>query len=102
MPPQKPKINPFERPPLFIYTKSMAHTPTPSLATFHFHNLHPQICIGTASDRYAGSIGEIYSEDRYTGRITKRTRIIAWKTFIEEVLPIDSVEEYFDQHNNLY
>jgi uncharacterized protein YecE (DUF72 family) len=51
--------------------------------------------MGTASDRYAGWIGQIYSQDRYQGRITKRTKIISGKTFVEEVLPVDSVEEYF-------
>ena len=63
---------------------------------FHFRNLHPQILIGTASDRYAGWLGQIYSQDRYQGHITKRTKIIAGKSFIEEVLPVDSVEEYFE------
>ena len=66
------------------------------LDKFHFRNLHPQIFIGTASDRYAGWLGQIYSQDRYQGRITKRTKIIAGKSFIEEVLPVDSVEEYFE------
>src|SRR5208337_1738756 len=41
-------------------------------------------------------IGQIYSKDRYTGRITKRTKIIAGQNFIEEVLPVDSVGEYFE------
>jgi uncharacterized protein YecE (DUF72 family) len=65
------------------------------LETFKFRSLHPQILIGTASDRYAGWIGQIYSPDRYQGRITKRTKVIAGKSFIEEVLPVDSVKEYF-------
>ena len=39
------------------------------LKSFHFRNLHPQIFIGTASDRYAGWIGQIYSADKYEGRI---------------------------------
>ena len=65
------------------------------LETFHFRNLHSQILIGTASDRYAGWLNQIYSRDRYQDRITKRTKIIAGKSFIEEVLPVDSVEEYF-------
>ena len=30
------------------------------------------------------------------GRITKRTKIIGGKSFTEEVLPVDSVEEYFE------
>src|SRR5665647_1422748 len=66
------------------------------LDIFNFRNLHPQILIGTASDRYAGWIGQIYSQDRYQGRITKRTKIISGKSFIEEVLPVDSGEEYFE------
>lgn len=66
-----------------------------NLKTFRFREIHPQVCIGTASDRYAGWIGQIYSQDRYAGRITKRTKIVGGNTFVEEVLPVDSVEEYF-------
>jgi uncharacterized protein YecE (DUF72 family) len=66
------------------------------LDKFYFRNLHPQVLIGTASDRYAGWIGQIYSPDRYQGHITKRTKTIGGKSFIEEVLPVDSVEEYFE------
>ena len=69
--------------------------------TFHFRNLHPRIFLGTASDRYAGWIGQIYSQDRYEGRITKRTKAIAGKNFSEEVLPVDSVEEYFEHFSVL-
>jgi uncharacterized protein YecE (DUF72 family) len=74
----------------------MSPTPEPNPQTFHFRSLHPQILIGTASDRYSGWIGQIYSQDRYQGRITKRTKIIGGKTFIEQVLPVDSVQEYFE------
>jgi uncharacterized protein YecE (DUF72 family) len=70
--------------------------PNPHPETFRFRNLHPQLCIGTASDRYAGWIGQIYSQDRYKGRITRRTKVIAGKSFTEVVLPVDSVGEYFD------
>jgi uncharacterized protein YecE (DUF72 family) len=72
-----------------------------NLETFYFRNIHPLISIGTASDRYAGWIGQIYSQDRYEGRITKRTKIISGKTFVEEVLPVDSVEEYFEHFSVL-
>jgi len=68
---------------------------------FYFRNLHPQVFLGTASDRYAGWLGQIYSQERYRGRITKRTKIIAGKSFIEEVLPVDSVEEYFEHFSIL-
>jgi len=66
------------------------------LETFNFRNLHPEILLGSASDRYAGWLGQIYSQDRYQGHITKRTKLIAGKSFLEEVLPVDSVEEYFE------
>ena len=71
------------------------------LQTFLFRNLHPQILIGTASDRYDGWLGQIYSPERYQGRITKRTKVIAGKSFTEEVLPVDSMEEYFSHFSVL-
>ena len=73
----------------------MSQRPEANLESFHFRSLHPRVFIGTASDRYAGWLGQIYSQDRYHGRITKRTKTIAGKSFIEEMLPVDSVEEYF-------
>jgi len=63
---------------------------------FDFRHLHPLIRIGTASDRYAGWLGQIYSEERYQGRITRRNKVIGDKPLVEEVLPVDSVEEYFE------
>jgi uncharacterized protein YecE (DUF72 family) len=73
----------------------MPQSPQANPESFQFRNLHSQVFIGTASDRYAGWLEQIYSPDRYHDRITKRTKIIAGKSFIEEVLPVDSVEEYF-------
>ena len=74
----------------------MSQSPKTLLETFHFRKIHPLIAFGTASDRYAGWIGQIYSQDRYAGRITQRSKIIGGRTFVEEVLPVDSVEEYFE------
>jgi uncharacterized protein YecE (DUF72 family) len=71
------------------------------LETFHFRDLHPKIYMGTTSDRYAGWIGQIYSQDRYVGRITRRTNVVGGKKFVEEVLPVDSVQEYFDHFRGL-
>lgn len=68
----------------------------PDLNRFHFRDIHPDIYLGTTSDRYAGWIGQIYSPERYAGRINRRTHAIGGKPFIEEVLPADSVEEYFE------
>ncbi|MFC2156742.1 DUF72 domain-containing protein [Acidobacteriota bacterium] len=67
------------------------------LGDFHFRNIHPDIFLGTCSDRYAGWIGQVYNQERYGGRINSRTRVLAGKTYYEEVLPVDSVIEYF-QH----
>jgi len=64
---------------------------------FQFRNLHPKISIGTASDRYAGWIGQIYSRDRYENKIKSRSKKLAGKSFQEDVLLVESVEEYF-QH----
>jgi uncharacterized protein YecE (DUF72 family) len=63
---------------------------------FRFRNLHPNVHIGMASDRYAGWIGQVYSEERYKGQITHRTHTVGGKAFVEEVLPVESVEEYFE------
>ena len=64
--------------------------------SFLFRGLHPRIFMGTASDRYAGWIGQIYSRERYEKRVSRRSRKLAGRSFIEEMLPVDSVEEYFE------
>ena len=63
---------------------------------FKFRGLHRNIFIGMASDRYAGWIGQVYSEERYTQGMTHRTHKIGERSFVEEVLPVESVEEYFE------
>jgi len=70
---------------------------TEELDRFQFRDLHPNVFIGTASDRYAGWIGQIYSEERYRGRTTSRPKKVGRESLKEEVLPVESVEEYF-QH----
>ena len=68
---------------------------------FKFCGIHPQILIGMASDRYVGWIGQIYSEGRYTQGMTHRTQKIGDNSFVEEVLPVESVEEYFEHFSIL-
>jgi uncharacterized protein YecE (DUF72 family) len=68
-----------------------------NLEQFQFHGLHPDVFLGTASDRYAGWLGQIYAEQRWAGRTTRRTHRVGGKSFGEEVLPVESVAEYF-QH----
>jgi uncharacterized protein YecE (DUF72 family) len=66
-----------------------------------FKDIHPHLFIGTTSDRYAGWMGQIYSREKYDGRITRRTTSVGGKTFTEEVLPVDSVVEYYDHFSVL-
>lgn len=63
---------------------------------FSFRRIHPNLRMGTASDRYAGWLGQIYTEALYTGRIQSRTRKLGDRSFTEEVLPVESVSEYFE------
>jgi uncharacterized protein YecE (DUF72 family) len=74
----------------------MTSRKTGSLDRFRFRDLHPDVLMGTASDRYAGWIGQIYARERYGNRITRRTNTVGGKSFVEEVLPVDSVGEYFE------
>jgi uncharacterized protein YecE (DUF72 family) len=67
----------------------------PNPEQFLFRGLHPLVRIGTASDRYAGWLGQIYSGERYGKRITSRQKSVGGKSFKEQTLPVESVEEYF-------
>ncbi|GAB4247368.1 DUF72 domain-containing protein [Deferrisoma sp.] len=77
----------------------MSLTPDPS--RYVFRGLHPRLHLGTASDRYAGWIGQIYTPGRYEGRIQRRTKRLAGQRFTEEVLPVESVAEYFEHFDLL-
>jgi len=73
----------------------------PGEAGFRFRGVHPLVTIGTATDRYAGWLGQIYTREKYAGRITRRTHKVGSCSFVEEVLPVDSVEEYFEHFGAL-
>jgi hypothetical protein len=51
----------------------MAKTSGNRATGFLFRELPQNILIGTASDRYAGWIGQIYSQGRYEKGITRRS-----------------------------
>lgn len=63
---------------------------------FDFRGIHPHVRFGTASDRYAGWIGQIYPEE-YATQITARKRRLGRGTYEERTVPVESVREYF-QH----
>ena len=64
---------------------------------YNFREVHPHVRFGTASDRYAGWIGQIYPEEPYADRISTRKRTLQGQTFEERQVPIESVHAYF-QH----
>jgi uncharacterized protein YecE (DUF72 family) len=70
------------------------------IEAFDFRSLHAGLRFGTASDRYAGWIGQIYPE-AYSSRLSSRPRKLDGKTFTERTLPIESVADYFDHFSVL-
>ncbi|MBN1848584.1 MAG: DUF72 domain-containing protein [Deltaproteobacteria bacterium] len=62
---------------------------------FFFRDIHPRVHMGTASDRYAGWVGQIYTKGKYN--VSSRTHKVGGQSFVEETLPVESVVEYF-QH----
>ncbi|NNF04214.1 MAG: DUF72 domain-containing protein [Rhodothermales bacterium] len=62
---------------------------------YDFRHVHPNIEFGTASDRYAGWIGQIYS-DRWNERISSRKRTLGGRKYEERQVPVESVVEYFE------
>jgi uncharacterized protein YecE (DUF72 family) len=62
---------------------------------FDFRSVHPRARFGTASDRYAGWIGQIYPES-YAAEVSSRTRRLGGKTFEERTVPVESVSHYFE------
>jgi uncharacterized protein YecE (DUF72 family) len=62
---------------------------------FDFRGVHPGVEFGTASDRYAGWTGQIYTPGRYEAKISSRTKKLGRRTYEEKVLPVECVEEYF-------
>jgi hypothetical protein len=53
------------------------------LGQYRFRDLHAKIFMGTASDRYAGWIGQIYPPGLYEGRIARRPKTIGGLSFVE-------------------
>ena len=68
---------------------------------FRFRNLHPGLVLGTASDRYAGWLDQVYTRERWIEGITRRTKTVGGKAFVEEVLPVASLQEYFEHFGTL-
>ncbi len=64
------------------------------IEAYDFRALYPNLHFGTASDRYAGWIGQIYPE-AYRSRLSSRPKKLDGRTFTERTLPVESVADYF-------
>lgn len=60
-----------------------------------FRSVHPHVRFGTASDRYAGWIGQIYS-GHYEDQVSSRRRKLGGRSYEERTVPVESVAEYFE------
>ena len=67
---------------------------------FDLRAIHPNVRFGTASDRYAGWIGQIYP-DHLSKEISSRKRKLGGQTFEERNVPIASVRHYFEHFGTL-
>ncbi|GIV60424.1 DUF72 domain-containing protein [Rhodocaloribacter litoris] len=65
------------------------------VAAYDFRGVHPNARFGTASDRYAGWIGQIYPE-AYHAKIKTRRKRLDDDTYEERLLPVASVRDYFE------
>ncbi|MEM0963570.1 MAG: DUF72 domain-containing protein, partial [Bacteroidota bacterium] len=57
--------------------------------------IHPRVRFGSASDRYAAWIGQVYPRDVWAGEVTTRRKSVGGQSFEERLLPVASVEDYF-------
>ncbi len=69
-------------------------------ASYDFRAFSDAVRYGTASDRYAGWIGQIYPES-YLPEISTRSRKLGGNSYQERTLPIRSVEDYFEHFSVL-
>ncbi len=67
---------------------------------YQFRNLADGVHFATASDRYAGWLGQIYSEDAGY-KIKKSQRTLKGEKYTEEKLPVQSVAEFFEHYSAL-
>ncbi len=72
-----------------------------AVEAYDFREVHPNLRLGTASDRYAAWLNQIYPLDVWGDRIDTRVRKTSKGNFEERTLPVASVEDYFQHFNVL-
>ena len=66
------------------------------VARYDVRRVHPVLRFGSASDRYAAWIGQVYPRDVWAGDVTTRKKTVGGESFEERLLPVASVEDYFE------
>lgn len=69
-------------------------------SSYNFRNLRPGVEFATASDRYIGWVGQIYSGDA-DYKITRSEKTIKGEKIVEEKLPVRTVAEFFEHYGAL-
>ena len=62
---------------------------------YDVRGLHPALRLGSASDRYAAWIGQVYPRDVWAGEVSTRSKRVGGEAYEERLLPVASVEDYF-------
>ena len=68
---------------------------------FDLRRVHPLVRFGSASDRYAAWIGQVYPRDVWAGEVQTRKKSVGGQSFEERLLPVDSVADYFEHFGTL-
>ena len=63
---------------------------------FDLRRISPGIRFGSASDRYAAWIGQVYPRDVWAGEVSTRRKSVGGQSFEERLLPVASAEDYFE------
>ena len=62
---------------------------------YDLRRIHDRLRFGSASDRYAAWIDQIYPRDVWAGEVKTRRKKVGAESVEERLLPIASVEDYF-------
>src|SRR5690606_8002347 len=65
------------------------------VARLDLRRVHPLLRFGTASDRFAAWMGQVYPRDVWADKVSTRSKRAGEETFEERLLPVASVEDYF-------
>ncbi len=64
---------------------------------YDLRRVHPVLRFGSASDRYAAWIDQVYPRDVWAGEVQTRSKRVGGQSYEERLLPVASVDDYF-QH----